>query len=117
MKNLLIASAVLAMLATPSLALDLGKGFAFDNDIKASYLVDAQEFAASDKLELNYHVNTDTKVYLDSTLDLQDIKFNGANLGVEYVPTAFNKVTLNAEAQFDENLHYNDVLVYAELKF
>ena len=117
MKKLLITIAALVMLATPSLALELGKGFALENDINASYTLDAKDFAISDKLELSYSVTSDAKVYLDSTLDLQDIDFNGANLGVEYVPASFNKLTLNAEAQFDQDLEYTDTVVYAELKF
>lgn len=117
MKNLLITSAVLAMLATPSLALDLGNKFSLDNDIKALYSFEAQDFTASDKIELNYHIKDSLKVYLDSTVNLRDINFNGANLGVEFVPASFNKITINAEAQFDDKLHYSDVVIYAELKF
>ena len=117
MKNLLITSAVLAMLATPSLALDLGNNFSLDNDVTVLYSFEAQDFAASDKINLNYQVRDNLKVYLDSTVNLRDINFNGADFGVELVPAAFNKITLNAEAQFDADLQYTDTVISAELKF
>lgn len=117
MKNILITSTLLAMLATPSLALELGKGFGFDNDVKTLYNFTTEEFTATDKVQLNYHINDGLKVYLDTPIDLRDVHYNGSNLGVEYVPAAFDKITINAEARFDEDLKYTDTVVYAELKF
>lgn len=117
MKNLLSTSAVLALLASPSLALDLGNKFGLDNDVKARYSFETQDFTASDKIQFNYHINDGLKLYIDTPINLRDVKYAGSNVGVEFVPAAFNKITLNAEAQFDENLHYSDTVVYAELKF
>lgn len=117
MKNVLIASAVLAMLASPSLAFEVGQGFAFDSTVNAEYSVEARQFTTSYTGELNYEVTTSVTAYVDTTVDLQNIDFTGANLGVEYVPTTFDKLTVNAEAQFNEDLQYTDTVIYAELKF
>jgi hypothetical protein len=117
MKNLLITSAVLAMLATPSLALQLTEKLSFDTTVKAVYSVETDVFAASNSFELNYEVNDGLGVYVDTAINLQDIDFNGANLGVSYTPTSFNKFTVTTEAQFDANLDYSDLVISAELKF
>lgn len=117
MKNLLITSAVLAMLATPSLALQLNDKLSFNNDVVAAYSVETDVFSASNTFELNYEVRDGLEVYFDSTIDLQDIDFSGANLGVSYTPASFNKITVTTEAQFDANLDYSDLVISAELKF
>jgi len=117
MKNLLITSAVLAMLATPSLALELTEKLSFDTTIKAAYSVETDVFAASNSFELNYEVRDGLAVYLDTAINLQDIAFTGANLGVSYTPASFNKITVTTEAQFDGNLEYSDLVISAELKF
>ena len=117
MKNLLITSAVLAMLATPSLALQLTEKLSFDTTVKAAYSVETDIFAASNSFELNYQAKDGLAVYLDTAVDLQDIDFNGANLGVSYTPASFEKITITTEAQFDANLDYSDLVISAELTF
>lgn len=117
MKNLLITSAVLAMLATPSLALQLNDKLSFDTTVNAIYSVETDLFTASNTFELNYQVKDGLEVYIDTAIDLQDIDFNGTNLGVSYTPASFDKITVTTEAQFDANLDYSDLVISAELKF
>lgn len=117
MKNLLITSAVLAAFATPSLAVELGKGFAYDSTITAEYSVETENFTTVYEGELNYDLSTGLKVYAYTAVDLQDIDFTGVDIGLEYVPTKFDKLTITTEAQFNADLEYSDLIITAELKF
>ena len=117
MKNLLITSAVLAMLATPSLALQLNEKLSFDTTVTTAYSVETDIFVASNTFELNYEVRDGLAIYLDTAIDLQNIAFTGTNLGVSYTPASFDKITVTTEAQFDANLDYTDLVISAELKF
>lgn len=117
MKNLLITSAVLAMLATPSLAVELGKGFALDSTLSTHYSVEVEEFASFYEADLNYAVNTDLTVYVNSTVELQDFTSVGTTLGLEYVPSSFDKLTLTVEGVYDTDLEYVDTVISAELSF
>lgn len=117
MKNLLITSAVLAMLATPSLAVELGKGFALDTTISTHYSVELEEFASFYEGELNYAVTPDLTAYVNSTVELQDFTSVGTTLGLEYVPSSFDKLTLTVEGIYDTDLEYRDTVISAELSF
>ena len=117
MKNLLITSAVLAAFATPSLAVELGNGFAYDTTLTAEYSVEADTFTTPYEGELNYDLAAGLKAYADTTVDLQELDFTGVDLGLEYVPAKFDKLTITTEAQFDADLEYSDLVVTAELEF
>ena len=117
MKNVLIVSALLATLATPSLAFDLGRGFVLDNTVTAEYSVETDVFTSIYEAEVNYVFDNGVLAYAQTEIDLQDIDFTGLNLGVEYAPVAFNELTLNTEVQFDSDLNYSDLVLTAEVKF
>ena len=117
MKNLLITSAVLAMLAAPAMAVELGKGLAFDSTISTSYSIEVEEFSSSYKGELNYTITPDLTAYFNTTIDLQEMDFTGSVLGIDYVPATYNKLTFSVQAVYDANLDYTDTLISAELKF
>lgn len=117
MKNLLITSAVLALFATPSLALDLGNGLAWDNTVTAEYSVETEIFTSVYETEFNYSFDNGLVAYAQTEIDLQAVDFTGLDLGLEYVPAKFNKLTVTTEAQFDSDLNYTDVVLTAEVKF
>lgn len=117
MKNLLITSAVLAMLATPSLAVELGKGISLNTTIDATYAIEAEQFAIVYTPELSYTIAEGLSTYLNTDFDLRDPAFTGGILGVAYTPAKLNKVTLSAEASFDADLNYTDTVIQAKLKF
>lgn len=117
MKNVLITSAILALLATPSLAVELGNGFALDTTIIAEYSVETELFTATYEPELRYTLNSEVVLYTETVIDLQDVDFVGLDVGVEYTPAKFDVLTLTTEAQFDEDLQYSDVVVKAEFNF
>ena len=117
MKNLLITSAVLAMLAAPSLAVELGKGFALDSTLSTHYSVEVEEFASFYEADLNYAVTTDLIVYINSTVELQDFTSIGTTLGLEYVPSSFDKLTLTVEGIYNTDFDYTDTIISAEIKF
>lgn len=117
MKTLLITSAVLAMLATPSLAVELGKGFGLDTTISSYYSVEREEFASFYEGELNYAVIPDLTAYVNSTVELQDFTSVGSTLGLEYIPSSFDKLTLTVEGVYDADLEYLDTIISAEIKF
>ena len=117
MKNLLITSAVLAMLAAPAMAIELGNGLAFDSTLSTSYSVEVEQFTSSYEGELNYAITSDLTAYFNTTVDLQEMNSIGSTLGIEFIPAAFNKLTLTVEAGYDANFDYTDTVISAELTF
>jgi len=117
MKNLLITSAVLAMLSAPAMAVELGKGVSLNTTIDATYAVESEDFALIYTPELSYTIADGLTTYLNTDFDLQDPAFTGGLFGVVYTPAKFNKITLSAEASFDADLNYTDTVIEAKLKF
>lgn len=117
MKTLLITTAALVALAMPAAALDLGNGVAFDNTVSVDYSVEGDSFTTLYEGEVGYSVTEEVRVYAYTDVDLQDIAFTGVDIGAEYTPATAKFVTLSAEAQFDENIEYTDLVLSAELSF
>lgn len=117
MKNLLITSALLATLAAPAMAVELGKGVSLNSTIDTTYAIKAEQLDIIYTPELSYGITDGLRTYLNTDFDLQDPAFTGSILGIEYVPASFTKVTFSAEASFDEDFSYTDTVVEAELKF
>jgi hypothetical protein len=117
MKNLLITSAVLAMLAAPAMAVELTSKLSLDNTIEATYAFEAKDYAISYSPELSYGITEGLRTYINTEFDLQDPIFTGSVAGIEYVPTKFNKLTLSAEAYFDADMKYTDTVLQVAVTF
>jgi opacity protein-like surface antigen len=117
MKKLLITSTILTLLATPALALDFGNGIALNNTITAEYSVETDVFTTTYEPQLQYSLGNGVVAYAETLIDLQDIDFVGLDIGLEYTPAKFDKLTVTTEVQFDADLGYSDVVVKAELTF
>lgn len=117
MKKLLLTTAALFTLATPSLAIDLGNGWAFDNTITLEYFVEAEDTDATYEAELSYAMGADVTLYAYTEVDLKDVDFTGLDLGVNYAPEQLKYVNFNAEVQLDDELSYNELVLTAEVNF
>jgi len=117
MKKLLLTSAVVAALATPALALDLGNGWALDNTATLDYYVEAEDVTAVYEAELSYKVNDEVKLYAYTEVDLEDVHFDGLDLGVNYAPAQVQYINFNAEVQLDGSLDYEELVLTAEVNF
>lgn len=117
MKKILLTTATLIALASPALAAELGNGWAFDTTITLDYYVESEDTVATYEGELNYHVNDEVKLYLYTEVDLEDVQFDGVDLGVNYAPAQVKYVNFNAEVQLDDNLEYDELKLTAEVSF
>lgn len=117
MKKILLTTAALIALASPALAVDLGNGWAFDNTVTFDYYVEAEDTTAIYEGELSYQVNDEVKLYAYTEVDLEDVHFDGLDLGVNYAPTQVKYINFNAEVQLDDELNYDELVVTAEVSF
>lgn len=117
MKNLLITTAALVVLAMPAAALDLGNGFTLDNTVGVDYSVEGDAFTTLYEGEVSYNVTDEVRLYAYTDVDLQDVAFTGVDVGAEYSPASAQYLTLTAEAQFDDSINYTDLVLSAELSF
>ena len=117
MKNVLLTTAAMLALASPALAMELGNGWAFDNAVTIEYSAEAKETAATYEADLNFQLNDEVSLYAFTEVDLQDVAFDGADLGVSYTPAQLTAVTLNAEVQLDNELRYDEFVMSAKLSF
>lgn len=120
-KTLITMVTMTLLLATPALAIDFGNGLSLENTIHLEYSKEASSFDASYyEAELGYAVNDSLNLYADTTIalgNLKELNFSGVNLGVEFAPPTELDLLINVEAQFDQDLQYSDVVIYAELEF
>ncbi len=117
MKKIILASAAIAALATPTLAVDLGRGWALNNTVTLEYFVEAEDAVATYEAELTYSVNDQLSLYAYTEIDLEDIDFVGLDLGATYNPAQLEIAEFNIEAQFDNDLEYQELVLSAELQF
>jgi hypothetical protein len=117
MKKILLTTAALVALASPALAVELGNGWAFDSTVTLDYYVEAEDTVAVYEGELNYQVNDEVKLYAFTAVDLEDVHFEGIDLGVNYAPAQVQYLNFNAEIQLDDNLDYSELVVTAEVSF
>jgi hypothetical protein len=122
MKKIMLATAMVALYATTASAFELGKtGVFFDTDTKAYYSVENKAWdTTTTEFKLNKDVADGLNVYTKTTVDLQDVKFNGVEVGVDYMPVRMltnADLTLKAAVRTDENFKYSDTIVGLEYKF
>lgn len=117
MKKLLLTTATVLALASPALAVDLGNGWALDNTVTLDYYVEAEDTTAVYEAELNYQLNSEVKLYAYTEVDLEDVHFDGLDLGVNYAPAQVQYMSFNAEVQLDDNLNYDELVLTAEVNF
>jgi hypothetical protein len=117
MKKILLTTATLIALASPALAIDLGNGWAFDNTVTLDYYVEAEDTSAVYEGELSYQLNEEVKLYAFTAVDLEDVRFNGVDLGVNYAPAQVQYMNFNAEIQLDDSLDYSELVLTAEVTF
>jgi spermidine/putrescine-binding protein len=117
MKKLLTTAAVILAAATPAFALDLGNGWAFDNEVTLKYYVESQETAATYEGELSYAVTSEVSLYARTEVDLKDLNFTEIGLGATYTPQQLKYVSFSVEAQLDNSLSYNQVALVGQLRF
>lgn len=116
MKNVLLAAVAalgLVGVASTASAFDLGYDFALDNTVAVEYNVNTEEFAVDYTANLNYSYE-DFSVYVSTTVDLQDIDFGVAELGVNYEADGF---TLYGFTTVDADVNWGDFYVGAKLEF
>lgn len=117
MKNLLITSAILAMLAAPAMAVELTSKLSLDSTIDATYAIEAEEYAITYTPELNYVIADGLNTYINTEFDLTDPNFTGGVVGVEYVNSKLKAVTFSAESSFDQDFAYTETVLEVEVKF
>jgi hypothetical protein len=117
MKKLLTTAAVILAAATPALALDLGNGWALDNEVTLKYYVETHETTATYEGQLSYAVNTQVSVYARTEVDLANLNFTEVGLGATYTPQQLQAVSFTVEAQLDNSLSYNQVALVGRVRF
>lgn len=117
MKKILLTTATLIALASPALAVELGNGWALDNTVTLDYFVEAEDATAVYEAELNYHLNDEVKLYAFTAVDLEDVHFDGVDLGVNYAPAQIQYMNFNAEIQLDGSFDYQELVLTAEVTF
>lgn len=114
---LMTAAAVLALSAGAASALDFGNGFALDNEVYTAYEVNAETTTLEYTANLNYVFAEGAVAYVETTVDLQDIAYDGVELGVTYqLPTAAD-IQLGAWTTYDADWNNDKVVLEATLSF
>jgi hypothetical protein len=117
MRNLLLATTAIFAFAGTANAFDLGNGFRLDNTVEFVYSVETQTFTSTYEPELSYAFAPDWRVFALTEFDLQDINFEGLELGIEWAPAAYSFATFTATAFFDNGMNYTDIEVMLEIRF
>lgn len=116
---LLTATAVLALTAGSAFAVDLGiSNLQFNSDLVVEYDTKAELWTATNTPELRYIPSEGLSVYVSTDVDLQDIDFAGATVGVEYYPDIANLDLMTyVKSTSDADFNFDGAIVGAELKF
>lgn len=117
MKNLLLATAAVFAFAGTANAFELGRGFSLDNTLEFVYSVETETFTSTYEAELNYAIAPDWRAFVLTEVDIQDINFDGLELGIEWEPAAYDFVTFTTTAYFDNGMNYTDVELMLEVRF
>lgn len=115
MKNIIIATAILALTSTAALAADLGNGFSLGAEINVDYNVTADtevDFTATP--EFGYAV-ADFEITVATDIDLRDVEFVGFDIEATYQMTPALELYTNVST--DDDLDFGDVYVGATLSF
>jgi hypothetical protein len=118
-KYFLMTAAAFAMTATVATAMDIGStGVQFNSDLVAEYNTDSEVFATTYSPELRYIPLESVSMYVSTDLDLQDIDFTGATVGVEYAPgVAGLNLVAYVKSTVDSDFEFSGATIGAELKF
>jgi hypothetical protein len=116
---LLTATAVLALTAGSAFAVDLGtSNLQFSNDLVIEYDTKAELWATTNTPELRYIPLEGLSMYVSTDVDLQDIDFAGATVGIEYYPNiAKLDLMTYVKSTSDADFNFDGAIVGAELKF
>jgi len=115
MKNLIIATAILAATSTTALAADLGNGFSLGAELNAEYNVTADtevEFTATP--EFGYAI-ANFEITVETDIDLRDVDFVGFDIEATYQVTP--AVELYTNVSTNDDLDFGDVYVGATFSF
>ena len=114
---LMTAAAVLALSAGAASALDFGNGIALDNEVYAAYEVNAETTTLEYTANLNYVFAEGAVVYAETTVDIQDIAYDGVQLGMTYQLPVEADIELGAYATYDADWNNDAVVLEATLRF
>jgi hypothetical protein len=116
---LLTATAVLALTAGSAFAVDLGtSNFQLNSDLVAEYDTSADLWTTTYTPELRFIPVEGLSVYVSTDVDLQDVNFAGAEVGIEYYPDiAKLDLVTYVKSTSDEDFNFDGAIIGAELKF
>ena len=120
MKNfLLTATTILALTAGASFAADLGaSNFQLNSDLIAEYNTSSELWTTTYTPELRYIPLEGLSMYISTDVDLQDVNFAGATVGLEYYPNiAKLDLVTYIKSTSDADFNFDGAIVGAELKF
>ena len=116
--TLMAAAAVLAMTSMAS-AVNFGStNLQLNNDIVVEYDTAVELWTTTSTPELRYIPAEGLSVYISTDVDLQNIDFAGATLGVEYYPGITNlDLVTYVKSTSDADFNFDGAVIGAELKF
>jgi hypothetical protein len=118
MKTFLMAVTALVLAAGSAFAVDLGKtGVQLNNDIVVEYDTSVDLWTTTATPELRYVPAEGLSVYVSTDVDLQDVVFAGATVGVEYYPTGSLDLKTYVKSTSDADFNFDGAIIGAELKF
>ena len=120
MKNfLLTATAVLALSMGSAFAADLGSSnFQLNSGLVAEYDTSVELWTTTYTPELRYIPLEGLSMYVSTDVDLQNIDFAGATVGIEYYPNiAKLDLMTYVKSTSDADFNFDGAIVGAELKF
>jgi hypothetical protein len=115
----LTATAVLALTAGSAFAVDLGtSNFQINSGLVVEYDTNVELWTTTYTPELRYIPVEGLSVYVTTDVDLQDIDFAGAEVGIEYYPDiAKLDLVTYIKSTSDEDFNFDGAIIGAELKF
>lgn len=118
MMKTFLMTAALALTVGSAFAADLGTtGVQLNNDIVVEYDTSAELWTTTATPELRYVPAEGLSVYVSTDVDLQDIDFAGATVGVEYFPTGKFDLVTYVKSTSDADFNFDGAVIGAELKF
>ena len=115
--TLMAAAAILAMTGMASAA-NIGSNLQLNNDVVVEYDTAVELWTTTSTPELRYIPAEGLSVYISTDVDLQNIDFAGATLGVEYYPGISNlDLVTYVKSTSDADFNFDGAVIGAELKF
>ena len=119
MKTFLMTVTALVLATGSAFAAELGKtGVQFNNDIVVEYDTSVDLWTTTYTPELRFIPVEGLSVYVSTDVDLQDVNFAGAEVGIEYYPDiAKLDLVTYVKSTSDADFNFDGAIVGAELKF